>query len=243
MDMRADKIVAKPLYIQVHERLLFRIAEREWIPGNLLPNEAEIADELGVSIGTARRAFELLDEQGIIVRRKGVGTFLKKIDDIYGKYERIHYADGRRAQFDIKQCTVDRRDASAEEQRKLGMQVNNEIFCAKRLCEDEMGVPVKFEISITPSHAFPQDLDDDKLRLMTTIELANFCGLALGQMSETVKIVKPPRESARALGVKPSDRVMCLDRLLLRLDGAPLEWRVAWCAMREDLLYCASEGA
>lgn len=131
VDMRADKIVAKPLYMQVHERLLCRIAKREWVPGNLLPNEAEIANELGVSVGTARRAFELLDEQGIIVRRKGIGTFLKKIDDICGKYERIHYADGRRPQFDIKQCTVDRRDASAEEQRKLGMQANNKIFALK----------------------------------------------------------------------------------------------------------------
>lgn len=241
MDMRTNKIVAKTLYMQVHERLLFRIAEGKWVPGTLLPNEAEIADELGVSIGTARRAFELLDEQGIIVRRKGIGTFLKKIDDIYDKYERIRYVDGRRAQFDIRQCTVNRRRASAEEQHKLGMLANEEIVCAKRLCGDDTGAAIKFEISITPSQAFPHDLDDDKLRSMTTIELAHCCGLALGQMRETVKIVKPSRETARALGVRPSDHVMCLDRLLLRLDGAPLEWRIAWCAMREDLLYCASE--
>lgn len=126
-------------------------------------------------------------------------------------------------------------------QHKLGMLANEEIVCAKRLCVDDTGAAIKFEISITPSQAFPHDLDDDKLRSMTTIELAHCCGLALGQMRETVKIVKPSRETARALGVKPSDHVMCLDRLLLRLDGAPLEWRIAWCAMREDLLYCASE--
>jgi DNA-binding GntR family transcriptional regulator len=41
-----------------------------------LPSEKDLCDEFGVSRNTARRAYELLVAEGLVVRRQGVGAFV-----------------------------------------------------------------------------------------------------------------------------------------------------------------------
>jgi GntR family transcriptional regulator len=65
-----------PLYAQVRQLLRERIRSGTWRPGQLLPNEFEIADEFGVSQGTARKALDALAQDGLVVRRQGRGTFV-----------------------------------------------------------------------------------------------------------------------------------------------------------------------
>jgi len=47
-------------------------------PGSRLPNEFELAEAIGVSRGTIRAALYLLEQQGLIWRRQGVGTFVRE---------------------------------------------------------------------------------------------------------------------------------------------------------------------
>lgn len=47
-------------------------------PGYRLPNELELAEAMGVSRGTIRAALHLLQQQGLIWRRQGVGTFVSE---------------------------------------------------------------------------------------------------------------------------------------------------------------------
>lgn len=68
--------VHKPLYRQVREILLERIRTGAWTSGEPLPSEQALAEEIGVSIGTVRRAVEGLERQGIVRRRQGSGTFV-----------------------------------------------------------------------------------------------------------------------------------------------------------------------
>ena len=71
-----DENDALPLYAQVRERLLERIRSGTWKPGQLIPNEFEIAAEFGVSQGTARKAINELASEGLVVRQQGRGTFV-----------------------------------------------------------------------------------------------------------------------------------------------------------------------
>ena len=49
---------AVPLYRQVKQILLRRIAGGEWQPGDVLPAEPRLGEQLGVSPGTVRKALE-----------------------------------------------------------------------------------------------------------------------------------------------------------------------------------------
>ena len=69
-----DRFSPIPLYYQVATRLE-QLIEQGLLPvGSRLENELDLADQLGVSRPTMRRAISYLVERGLLVRRRGVGT-------------------------------------------------------------------------------------------------------------------------------------------------------------------------
>lgn len=64
------------LYVQVIERLKEDIASGVFQENEKLPSEFELARTLGVSRATLREALRLLEEDKVIVRKHGVGTFV-----------------------------------------------------------------------------------------------------------------------------------------------------------------------
>jgi len=78
MKIAIDHNSAIPLYIQAEE-LLRRIIELpEYQQGKLLPNEVDLSSELGISRNTLRQAINKLVFEGLLLRKKGVGTIVTK---------------------------------------------------------------------------------------------------------------------------------------------------------------------
>lgn len=67
-----------PLYRSVAAALKDRIAQGEFPPGSALPTEHELCALYGVSRHTARDALRLLQEAGLIERRRGAGTIVTR---------------------------------------------------------------------------------------------------------------------------------------------------------------------
>jgi len=67
---------ARPLYAQAIEALYELVEDGLYRPGDLLPSEAELARQLGVSRSTVREAIGHLVRDGLVARRQGVGTFV-----------------------------------------------------------------------------------------------------------------------------------------------------------------------
>jgi GntR family transcriptional regulator len=63
-----------PLYFQIAESLRESIVSGAIAPGERLENELELAERLGVSRPTVRQAIQRLVQQGMVVRRRGLGT-------------------------------------------------------------------------------------------------------------------------------------------------------------------------
>src|SRR5882724_5201363 len=63
-----------PLHAQVEELLRALISSPEYQKGAFLPKEVEMANRLGVSRNTIRQATNKLEHEGLIIRKKGVGT-------------------------------------------------------------------------------------------------------------------------------------------------------------------------
>lgn len=67
-----------PLYYQLEQKLRERILEGEFAKGDALPTEDRICGEYRVSRITVRRALASLQQQGMIERRRGVGSFVSE---------------------------------------------------------------------------------------------------------------------------------------------------------------------
>lgn len=71
-----DRASPVPLYFQLAEQLTAAISEGEAQPGDPFENEVAMSERLGLSRPTVRRAIHHLVDQGLLVRRRGLGTFV-----------------------------------------------------------------------------------------------------------------------------------------------------------------------
>lgn len=67
-----------PLYLKIGELLHREIAAGRWLPGERLPPESDLASNLGVAVGTLRKALAALEEEGLLERRQGSGTYVQR---------------------------------------------------------------------------------------------------------------------------------------------------------------------
>ena len=67
---------SRPRYVQIEESLHALLETGGYRPGDKLPTEPELAQQIGVSRATLREALRSFEQQGIINRRQGVGTFV-----------------------------------------------------------------------------------------------------------------------------------------------------------------------
>lgn len=69
---------SRPVYVwrQVADWIVHRIDTGELRPGARLEGERELAETLGVAIGTVRRAVEDLRERGLVVTLPAKGTYI-----------------------------------------------------------------------------------------------------------------------------------------------------------------------
>ncbi len=74
MKLSIDHKSHVPLHIQTEELLRNLISDPEYAEGKFLPNEVDLARKLAISRTTMRMALNKLVYEGLLIRKKGVGT-------------------------------------------------------------------------------------------------------------------------------------------------------------------------
>ena len=75
------------LPVRIADQLTEMIAKRRFQPGEKLPGELELAEELHVSRTTLREALRILSTRGLVEARRGVGTFVTQSKSIHADYD------------------------------------------------------------------------------------------------------------------------------------------------------------
>ena len=78
MEFVIDYQAAESPSRQIAAWLKGRIERGEFAPGQRLPTERQLLEELGVAQTTARRAYRLLAAEGLVVTTPGRGTHVAK---------------------------------------------------------------------------------------------------------------------------------------------------------------------
>jgi GntR family transcriptional regulator len=74
--LRVDTRSRVPLFQQIVFEVKAQLARGEIAAGDRLPSVRELARELTINPNTVVRAYELLESEGVIVRRQGAGCFV-----------------------------------------------------------------------------------------------------------------------------------------------------------------------
>jgi DNA-binding GntR family transcriptional regulator len=66
-----------PLYLKLYWKLKDKILFREWMPGERMPTVQELHEQYSVSQSTVHKALALLEEEGLIVKKRAHGIYVK----------------------------------------------------------------------------------------------------------------------------------------------------------------------
>jgi GntR family transcriptional regulator len=225
----AERFSKKPLYLQLRDVLVERIATGDWKPGDAIPNESNLAREFGVSAGTMRKALDLMEAERLLTRRQGRGTFVndQTSDKLALRFTNVRAANGQLPEGDIKVAHVVEAAAGEDECWRLQLGPRDRVYRIQRTWLHK-GDPIMFAQVVVPAAHFP-GLEAATEAASTITGLAQRYGVLLGRAEERLSIGPAGDAVAAALAVAPGTPVMMLDRVVHALDGRPVEWRVGWC--------------
>ncbi|MCM2674685.1 GntR family transcriptional regulator [Alkalicoccobacillus plakortidis] len=143
----------RPLYLQVIDKLRQDIEKYE--EGKQLPSEFELAKQLGVSRATLREALRLLEDEGLLVRRHGVGTFVNAKPMLTAGIEELSSVTDMIRKANMEPGTIFLSDSileATEEDQELFKQRDLEkVFQIERLRTAD-DVPVVYCLDRVPYH-------------------------------------------------------------------------------------------
>jgi GntR family transcriptional regulator len=230
--MAANPISTRPVYLQLRDALTERIARGDWKPGQIIPNEDELAREFRVSPGTMRKALSLMESERLITRRQGRGTFIndQASGGLADRFCNIRGTDGERAAGRIEAAPIEGAAANEPECLRLRLQPRDPVWRLRRARYLQDRAFMYEEISL-PAELFPHLHDRTYSRIPL---LARQYGLLLGPAQERISLGVASREAALALDIAQGSPVLMLDRVVRTIEGRAVEWRVGQCCLANN---------
>jgi GntR family transcriptional regulator len=219
-----------PRYRGIAAELNRRIAQLRYAPGSLLPSEAELAAEFGVTRMTVRQALAGLAGQGLIERRHGHGTLVARPRLVRETWRPIGLAEeliSRGQRPGSRTLSVEEMKPGAEVRRALRLGQKATVFQLARLrfADDsligyqETSVPTRYCPGLDA--LFLEDVSVSKL-------LRERYGLASSHADLIVEAVGATPKLANLLDVPSGAPLLRSTRVTYLADDRPLERTVGW---------------
>ncbi|HSH89079.1 MAG TPA: GntR family transcriptional regulator [Ramlibacter sp.] len=227
-----------PLYRQAKRELQRVVESGRYGPGESLPSEGVIAQALGVSIGTLRKAVDELVHDHVLVRRQGKGTFVALHNDDRFLFQFFHVEprdefpladDFQGREYPKVECVGFLRTRADEtEAGALRIKVGDPVVrIDNRLSLS--GRAVVHDRLVIAAHTFKGLNEKRFLERPSTIYnlYQTDHGITVLRARERARATAASRETARILGVAVGVPVLEVHRVALTFGDKPVEYRVS----------------
>lgn len=200
---------SQPLHDRVREIISQQIRSGAIPPGARLQSERDLADQMGVSRVTVRRALDALAEDGLVRAARGSGRFvsdaaLAEPPNALLSFTELGAQRGLTATSQVLEKTV--RPASFEEAEHFAVAPGADVFQLYRL-RMLNGVAVALDVTRVPLSRAPElpTIDFSAASLYAVLDAA---GAALVRADYTTEAVAADVEQARRLGASPGSPLL-----------------------------------
>jgi DNA-binding GntR family transcriptional regulator len=217
-----DRSSPMPLWFQLARQLEAAIGRGDLRPGQRLDNEVELAERCGLSRPTVRRAIEDLVGQGLLVRRRGVGTQVvqapvKRPLELSSLHDDLA-SSGRRPSTQVLSCAVVPADDSVA--AALALPAGEPVVALERLrsAGDEPLAVLR--------NWLPTDLGELSAELLTDnglYALLRRYGVHLRIANQRIGATVAGARQARLLAGRAGDALVTMERLSYDDSGRPVE--------------------
>lgn len=213
-----------PLYAQLVGIIKRHISSGTLQIGDLLPSESELCRELDVSRNTVRQAIGELEDAGLVVRKRGRGTF---VSDPATSRRGVRYSFttevsslGKTPSSTVVDFHVE--TASNELCAKMELQEGTRLYCFTRVRHVD-GAPLIFETSYYPQYIYP-NLTRDLLETHSMYSLLYHVGITPFSADDTYAAVLLGKREADFLRVPEGSCAFYHQRLTRSEDGRIYEY-------------------
>jgi len=220
----------QPLYKQVYQLLTSRLVEGYWKPSDPLPSEMALADELGVSQGTVRKALNQMVDENLLARQQGKGTFVAEHtqESSLFRFFRLREPSGESLIPDTEVLSRTRRAPNAGEKSAFGLKGKTQVVEVLRL-RSLHGVPAILEYVIQPLSVFPNIDKVSELPNSLYTLYQNKYGVSIISAKDELHAVTAPPDCAARLKLDKGAAVLMVERSSITFDGRVVEKSRAYC--------------
>ena len=210
-----------PLYQQLQRGIREAIEKRILGPDDALPSERQLAEDLGISRITVRKAIDGLAAEGLLVSRQGSGNFVcTRIDKNFAKL--TSFSEDMRARGRHPRSVWLKRSegtVTPEESLKLALSPGTLVYRFHRLrfADDE---PMAIEFATIDATTLPS-LEAVDASLYDALEAAGNRPVRALQRLHALLL---NAEQAKLLKAKPADAGLLVERLGYLRDGRAVEF-------------------
>ncbi|MBU2582649.1 MAG: GntR family transcriptional regulator [Alphaproteobacteria bacterium] len=221
-----------PLYAQVKARLVARIQTGDWKPGQLIPNEFALADELGVSQGTVRKALGEMTAEQLLVRRQGRGTFVQQHtpESMLFRFFNFHDAVGEPISPETLWAKARVCVAKPAERSRLRLAAGAQVVRISRV-RGHGGRPFDHETIVVPHDLFPGLAETPEIPNTLYDHFQQVYAVTVTGGEEKLDAVVAGEREAGWLDVAAGSPLLRVERTMFSFDEKPVEWRLSVCAV------------
>ncbi|HEY7145818.1 MAG TPA: GntR family transcriptional regulator [Streptosporangiaceae bacterium] len=220
---RLDRASPIPLYFQIAESLKAAIRDGKLPPGERLDNELELAERLGVSRPTIRQALQRLVQDGLVQRRRGLGTVVlaprvMRSVALTSLYDDLTETERHPATTVI---SVTEARCDAEVAQALSLPAGARVLCLERLRLAD-GAPLAIMRNTLPAGLLTGH-PETELETAGLYQLIRRQGIELQAGEQVIGARRATAREARLLQTARGATVLTMSRTACDSSGRPVE--------------------
>lgn len=222
-----------PLYVRLRDVLTRRITSGEWSPDAAIPAENILATAYGVSLGTMRKALQHLVDQGLLERRQGSGTYVRRARFDRSLFRFFRFGSSGAAGNDTNGAIPSSRilhrevtPAGSLPEATLGLAPDDLVIRLRRLrlwgdqpfLAEDLAVPYRRMKAL-------MDIPLDQFGPLLYPLYESLCGQIVMRAREELTVVLADQVAGRLLRCATGTAMVEICRTAFVHDGTPIEWR------------------
>ncbi len=218
-----------PLHVQVEEYFRKLISSEKFANGAFLPKEVEIANRLGISRNTIRQATNKLENEGLIVRKKGVGT---KVAEKKGLFTGLDHWYSFTQEMQEKGIVVSNLSLKVEWivanetiRTFFNIKSDKKILKLSKLKGEASGEPIVYFESYFHPRIGVTEKDEFNKPLYSMLE--ERYGVVVNRSAENIS-AKLAGALAKKLKVDPGAPVLFRERFVYDIGDRPVEYNIGY---------------
>jgi GntR family transcriptional regulator len=218
-----------PLYEQLIGIIRQEIISGRLSPGDLLPSESEFCERYGISRSTVRQALAALEEEGLVVKRRGKGSFVARPKIVRSLHNLYSFSDEITAMGLMPRSRVLAYEVispGGEIRQRLGLSDPEEKVVGITRIRYAGEEPLALEMAFIPRRICPfltQEMVEQGSLYNTLVREA---GIRIGHAQETYETMLMGESEAALLGMPKHSCAFFVQRVSYTAAGEVFEYTV-----------------